>query len=220
MDICENNIIDLTDKTNKVPKTNQTYIIDHKNVDNIKNRCSCEESYELEDGKYKHVHFKKSFDFSNYIITQYVNNSSILSSYNNYVKQCYHILDNYKQKHNRFSNLFYTTSEYLECNELIHSIEEEIKDLIIDLCYIKINDTIKKKYKSNKFLLFNFKLDTKFVDDLCKYIYFNNYQDYNELNKKYGGIYMLYFIKEENLYKTTKKLCYVDVVGDIYYKVS
>ena len=77
---------------------------------------------------------------------------------------------------------------------------------------------VKKTYKTESYFIFNLKLDIKFIDDLCKYIYFNHYINYDETIKKYGGIYSCYFIKEENVFNIFKKLAYINISGDIYYK--
>ena len=42
--------------------------------------------------------------------------------------------------------------------------------------------------------------------------------NYEETIKKYGGIYSCYFIKEENVFNIFKKLAYINISGDIYYK--
>ena len=212
---CENIIKKIKEDT----KNDNQYNIDSKLLYKIKFRCSCDESGDLQD--YRHQNLKLSFDFNNYKITQYVNNNEdlgLLEQYKNYVKNFYKILDKYKAIHNKFSNKFYQTDEYLESQEEIGYLEEEIKKLIINLCYLKIYEYIKKNYKTESYFIYNLKLDIKFIDDLCKYIYFNNYINYEETIKKYGGIYSCYFIKEENVFNIFKKLAYINISGDIYYK--
>ena len=212
---CENIIKNIKEDT----KNDNQYKIDSKLLYKIKFRCNCDESCDLQD--YRHQNLKLSFDFNNYKITQYVNNNEdlgLLEQYKNYVKNFYKILDKYKAIHNKFSNKFYQTVEYLESQEEISYLEEKIKELIINLCYLKIYKYVKKKYNTESYFIYNLKLDIKFIDDLCKYIYFNHYINYEETIKKYGGIYSCYFIKEENVFNIFKKLAYVDISGDIYYK--
>jgi len=212
---CENIIKNIKEDT----KNDNQYKIDSKLLYKIKFRCNCDESCDLQD--YRHQNLKLSFDFNNYKITQYVNNNEdlgLLEQYKNYVKNFYKILDKYKAIHNKFSNKFYQTIVYLESQEEISYLEEKIKELIINLCYLKIYKYVKKKYNTESYFIYNLKLDIKFIDDLCKYIYFNHYINYEETIKKYGGIYSCYFIKEENVFNIFKKLAYVDISGDIYYK--
>ena len=83
---------------------------------------------------------------------------------------------------------------------------------------MKIYEYVKKKYNTESYFIYNLKLDIKFIDDLCKYIYFNHYMNYEEMLKKYEGSFSCYFIKEENVFNIFKKLAYVNISGDIYYK--
>ncbi len=208
---CENIIKNIDNTTN--------YTINKKNLYKIKFRCSCDESGDLQD--YKHQNLKLSFDFNNYTITQYVNNNPdlyILEKYKQYVDKFYKILHNYKEEYKKFTNKFYQTTDYLETQEDINSIEEDIKELIINLCYFKLYEYVKKTYKTESYFIFNLKLDVKFIDDLCKYIYFNHYINYEETIKNFGGTFSSYFIKEENIFNIFKKLAYVDISGDVLYK--
>ena len=122
---CENIIKNIKKDT----KNDNQYNIDSKLLYKIKFRCSCDESGDLQD--YRHQNLKLSFDFNNYKITQYVNNNEdlgLLEQYKNYVKNFYKILDKYKTIHNKFSNKFYQTVEYLESQEEIGYLEEKIKN--------------------------------------------------------------------------------------------
>lgn len=211
---CENIIKSVFENT----EIDDKYNIDSKILYKIKFRCSGDEPGDLP--KYKHQNLKLSFDFNNYKITQYINKNTdlgILELYKTYVNKFYNVLEKYKEKHKKFTNKFYQTTDYLESQEEINYLEEQIKDLIITLCYLKIYDYVKKKYDTDKYFIYNFKLDIKFIDDLCKYIYFNHYINYDETIKKYGGIYSCYFIKEENIFNVFKKIAYVNIDGDIYY---
>ena len=210
---CENIIINI-DNTDD-------YTIDKKTLYKIKFRCNCDESGDLQD--YKHQNLKLSFDFNNYKITQYVNNNPdlhILEKYKQYVNKFYKILHNYKQEYKKFTNKFYQTIGYLETQEDINSIEEDIKELIINLCYLKIYEYVKKTYKTESYFIFNLKLDIKFIDDLCKYVYFNHYINYEDTVKKFGGTFSNYFIREENAFNVFKKLTYVNISGDVFYKTQ
>ena len=210
---CENIIINI-DNTDD-------YTIDKKTLYKIKFRCNCDESGDLQD--YKHQNLKLSFDFNNYKITQYVNNNPdlhILEKYKQYVNKFYKILHNYKEEYKKFTNKFYQTIGYLETQEDINSIEEDIKELIINLCYLKIYEYVKKTYKTESYFIFNLKLDIKFIDDLCKYVYFNHYINYEDTVKKFGGTFSNYFIREENAFNVFKKLTYVNISGDVFYKTQ
>ena len=210
---CENIIINI-DNTDD-------YTIDKKTLYKIKFRCNCDESGDLQD--YKHQNLKLSFDFNNYKITQYVNNNPdlhILEKYKQYVNKFYKILHNYKQEYKKFTNKFYQTIGYLETQEDINSIEEDIKELIINLCDLKIYEYAKKTYKTESYFIFNLKLDIKFIDDLCKYVYFNHYINYEDTVKKFGGTFSNYFIREENAFNVFKKLTYVNISGDVFYKTQ
>lgn len=208
---CENIIKSINDNNN--------YKIDNKLLYKIKFRCSCEESGELLD--YRHQNLKLSFYFNNYKITQYINNNEeleLLKQYKNYVLNFYKILDKYKKEKKKFSDKFYQTIDYLESQEEISYLEDKIKELIIKLCYLKIHNYIKKNYSTENYFIYNLKLNIKFVDDLCKYIYFNYYTNYDETMKKYEGVHNCYFVKEENIFNILKNIAYVDISGDIYYK--
>ena len=114
---------------------------------------------------------------------------------------------------------FYRTIEYLENQEEIYYIEEQIKNLIISLCYIRINDYIKKNYNTESYFIYNFDLDIKFIDNLCRYIYFNHYIDKNDFTLNHSNILCLgYFMNKDTIYHTIKKLAYINISGDIYYK--
>ena len=98
-------------------------------------------------------------------------------------------------------------------------MEEQIKNLIINLCYIKINVYVKENYNTECYFIYDLKLDIKFIDDLCKYIYFNHYVDKNDFTLNYSNILSLgYFMNKDRIYHTIKKLAYVNISGDIYYK--
>ena len=213
---CENIIKNIKKDT----KNDNQYNIDSKLLYKIKFRCSCDESGDLQD--YRHQNLKLSFDFNNYKITQYVNNNEdlgLLEQYKNYVKNFYKILDKYKAIHNKFSNKFYQTDEYLESQEEIDYLEEKIKELIINLCYLKIYEYVKKKYNTESYFIYNLKLDIKFIDDLCKYIYFNHYIDKSDFTLNHNHILAIgYFVTKEAIYHNIKKLAYIQVSGDIYYK--
>ena len=57
------------------------------------------------------------------------------------------------------------------------------------------------------------------MDDLCKYIYFNHYIDNNDFYLNHNHILAIgYFVTKERIYNNIKKLAYIQVSGDIYYK--
>jgi len=60
----------------------------------------------------------------------------------------------------------------------LFSIECKIKNLILDLCYIKLNEFIQNKYHNN-YLLSNFSMNIDISKNLCNAIYFNYFiEDY------------------------------------------
>ena len=226
------NIITNNDNDNN----NQKYYIEPKLLYKIKFRCCADESAELKD--YRHQNLKLSFDFNNYTISQYINinlDLGLLELYEKYTKNFHTILNNFKSKY-KFNNQnkslkpgdvlinnqppdFYRTTEYLDNQEEIYYLEEQIKNLIISLCYIKINNYIKKNYNTENYFIYNFNLDIKFIDDLCKYIYFNHYIDVNDYTLNHSNILCLgYFMNPNRTYHLIKKIAYITINGDIYYK--
>ncbi len=201
-------------------KNNYQYRIETKLLNRIKYRCSCDEPGDLPH--YKHQNLKLSFDFSNYKLTQYINNNEelgLLELYKKYVENFHTNLIHFKKKNNKSLNEFYKSIEYLENQEEIYYLEEEIKNLIINLCYIKINDYVKKNYNTEFYFIYDFNLDIKFVDDLCKYIYFNHYIDVNDYILNHLNILSLgYFMNPNRTYHLIKKIAYITISGDIYYK--
>ena len=213
---CENSIKSIinNDIDNK-------YKIENKLLNRIKYRCSCDEPGDLPH--YKHQNLKLSFDFNNYKLSQYINNNDelgLLELYKKYVENFYTNLINFKSKYNSKQYLdFYRTIEYLENQEEIYYLEEQIKNLIINLCYIKINDYVKKNYNTECYFIYDLNLDIKFIDDLCKYIYFNHYVNISDFTLNHSNILSLgYFMNKDRIYHTIKKLAYVNISGDIYYK--
>jgi len=213
---CENSIKSIinNDIDNK-------YKIENKLLNRIKYRCSCDEPGDLPH--YKHQNLKLSFDFNNYKLSQYINNNDelgLLELYKKYVENFYTNLINFKSKYNSKQYLdFYRTIEYLENQEEIYYLEEQIKNLIINLCYIKINDYVKKNYNTECYFIYDLNLDIKFIDDLCKYIYFEHYVNISDFTLNHSNILSLgYFMNKDRIYHTIKKLAYVNISGDIYYK--
>ena len=196
------------------------YKIETKLLNRIKYRCSCDEPGDLPH--YKHQNLKLSFDFNNYKLSQYINNNDelgLLELYKKYVENFYTNLINFKSINYNSNSTFYTTIEYLENQEEIYYLEEQIKNLIINLSYIKINDYVKKNYNTECYFIYDLNLDIKFIDDLCKYIYFNHYVDINDFTLNHSNILCLgYFMNKNKIYHTIKKLAYVNISGDIYYK--
>ena len=217
---CENNIIN----------NDNEYHIDTKILYKTKFKCSKDEPGDLPN--YKHQNLKLSFDFNNYKLSQYINNNDelgLLDLYKNYIENFYKKLNAFKIKYkksikddklncNQLPD-FYRTIEYLDNQEEIYYLEEQIKNLIISLCYIKINDYIKKNYDTECYFIYNFDLDIKFLDDLCKYIYFNHYIDKNDFTLNHSNVLCLgYFMNKDRIYHLIKKLAYINVSGDVYYK--
>ena len=219
---CENNIIN-NDNDNQ-------YNIDTKVLYKTKFKCSKDEPGDLPS--YRHQNLKLSFDFNNYKLSQYINNNNelgLLNLYKKYVENFHTNLIRFKslnkkaKKHDELNcnqtSDFYRTIEYLENQEEIYYIEEQIKNLIISLCYIRINDYIKKNYNTESYFIYNFDLDIKFIDNLCRYIYFNHYIDKNDFTLNHSNILCLgYFMNKDTIYHTIKKLAYINISGDIYYK--
>ena len=215
---CENNIIN----------NDNDYNIDTKILYKTKFKCSKDEPGDLPS--YKHQNLKISFDFNNYKLSQYINNNEdlgLLELYKKYINNFHINLTSFKSKSNKDrhdlncnqSPDFYRTIEYLENQEEIYYLEEQIKNLIISLCYIRINDYIKKNYNTECYFIYNFDLDIKFLDDLCKYIYFNHYIDRSYFTLNHSNILCLgYFMNKDRIYHTIKKLAYINISGDIYYK--
>ena len=213
---CENSIKSIINND-----TDNKYKIETKLLNRIKYRCSCDEPGDLPN--YKHQNLKLSFDFNNYKLSQYINNNNelgLLELYKKYVENFYRNLINFKSKYNSKQYLdFYRTIEYLENQEEIYYLEEQIKNLIINLCYIKINDYVKKNYNTECYFIYDLNLDIKFIDDLCKYIYFDHYVNINDFTLNHSNILSLgYFMNKDRIYHTIKKLAYVNISGDIYYK--
>mgnify|MGYP006132773923 FL=1 len=222
---CENSI--------KSINIDNKYEIETKILNRIKYRCSCDEPGDLPN--YKHQNLKLSFDFNNYKLSQYINNNDelgLLELYKKYIKNFHTNLTTFKVKYNiqirskRGDDInnnqppdFYRTVEYLDNQEEIYYLEEQIKNLIINLCYIKINDYVKKNYNTEYYFIYNLNLDIKFIDDLCKSIYFKHYVDINDFTLNHSNVLSLgYFMNKDRIYNTIKKLAYVNVSGDIYYK--
>ncbi len=196
------------------------YIIDNNLLYKTKFKCNCDKPCDLKG--YKHQSLFLSFDFNNYTITEYINNNNdldLLELYKTYIKNFHKILTNFKDNNAINYNDFYRSNDYLENQEEIYYLEEQIKNLIISLCYLRINDYVKKTYNSDKnYFIFNFKLDIKFVDDLCRYIYFNHYVDNKDFWLKHNQVPALgYFVNKEKIYQNIKKIAYIQVSGDIYY---
>lgn len=196
------------------------YKIETKLLNRIKYRCSCDEPGDLPH--YKHQNLKLSFDFNNYKLSQYINNNDelgLLELYKKYVENFYTNLINFKSINYNSNSTFYTTIEYLENQEEIYYLEEQIKNLIINLSYIKINDYVNKNYNTECYFIYDLNLDIKFIDDLCKYIYFEHYVNISDFTLNHSNILSLgYFMNKDNIYHTIKKLAYVNISGDIYYK--
>ena len=84
---------------------------------------------------------------------------------------------------------------------------------------IKINDYVNKNYNTECYFIYDLNLDIKFIDDLCKYIYFEHYVHISDFTLNHSNILSLgYFMNKDNIYHTIKKLAYVNISGDIYYK--
>ena len=99
---CENNIIN----------DNSKYSIDYDLLYKIKFKCNSNKPCKLRG--YKHQNLFLSFDFSNYIITEYINNNielGLLDLYIKYVKNFHKALTDSKKNNN---NSFYTSIDYLE----------------------------------------------------------------------------------------------------------
>ena len=215
---CENSIKSIINNDNDI---DNKYKIETKLLNRIKYRCSCDEPGDLPH--YKHQNLKLSFDFNNYKLSQYINNNDelgLLELYKKYVENFHTNLINFKSKYNSNQYLdFYRTIEYLENQEEIYYLEEQIKNLIINLCYIKINDYVKKNYNTECYFIYDLNLDIKFIDDLCKYIYFEHYVNISDFTLNHSNILSLgYFMNKDRIYHTIKKLAYVNISGDIYYK--
>ena len=217
---CENSIKSIINNDNDI---DNKYKIETKLLNRIKYRCSCDEPGDLPH--YKHQNLKLSFDFNNYKLSQYINNNDeldLLKLYKKYVENFHTNLINFKSKYNsNKSPDFYRTIEYLENQEEIYYLEEQIKNLIINLCYIKINDYVKKNYNTECYFIYDLNLDIKFIDDLCKFIYFNHYVNSSDFTLNHSNILSLgYFMNKDRIYHTIKKLAYINISGDIYYKQS
>ena len=136
---CENSIKSIINND-----TDNKYKIETKLLNRIKYRCSCDEPGDLPN--YKHQNLKLSFDFNNYKLSQYINNNDelgLLELYKKYIENFHTNLINFKCKYN-FNNInkksrkgdelnynqspdFYRTVEYLENQEEIYYLEEQIK---------------------------------------------------------------------------------------------
>lgn len=235
---CENSIKNINNNINK-------YEIDNNLLYKIRFRCSCDEPGDLPN--YRHQNLKLSFDFNNYKLSQYINNNDelgLLELYKKYIKNFHTNLTTFKAKYNiqssgeRVKSIgssigsrkgddinnnqppdFKRTVEYLDNQEEIYYLEEQIKNLIINLCYIKINDYVKKNYNTEYYFIYNLNLDIKFIDDLCKSIYFEHYVDINDFTLNHSNVLSLgYFMNKDRIYHTIKKLAYINISGDIYYK--
>jgi hypothetical protein len=117
----------------------------------------------------------------------------------------------------------------LNRKKLICSIESKIKNLIVDLCYIKLNEFIQNKYH-NDYLLTNFSININFENDLCKTIYFNHFiEDYwkNEISSL-PGIHLIrdFHINDNylvtNLIKHTGfyQIANIHVNGELHYRTD
>ena len=162
--VCENNIIN-NDNDNQ-------YNIDTKVLYKTKFKCSKDEPGDLPS--YRHQNLKLSFDFNNYKLSQYINNNNelgLLDLYKKYVENFHTNLTRFKSLNKKTrkddelncyqSPDFYRTIEYLENQEEIYYLEEQIKNLIISLCYIRINDYIKKNYNTECYFIYNFDMLVK-----------------------------------------------------------
>ena len=102
---CENTIINNDSK----------YSINNNLLYKTKFKCNSDEPCELKG--YKHQNLFLSFDFSNYIITEYINNNidlGLLDLYKTYVKNFHKALTDFKKNNKDNTNNFYTSIDYLE----------------------------------------------------------------------------------------------------------
>lgn len=119
-------------------------------------------------------HFEHYLYLDNLTITEYVNNNKeIMSLYKSYIDT---IID-YMFMTNE-GNVVYENKKMIDRNNVSNryklklSIEYKVKNFIVDLCYVKLNEFIQNKYH-NDYLLTNFSINIDFKNDLCNEIYFN-----------------------------------------------
>ena len=179
--------------------------------------------------KQSRIHFEHYLCFDNLIVTEYINNNKeIMSLYRSYIDtiNCTNFLALHPNSSCIEANMG-NHMDKLNRKKLICSIEYKIKSLIVDLCYIKLNEFIQNKYH-NDYLLTNFSININFEDDLCKTIYFNHFiEDYwkNEISSL-PNIYYLRAIDINKNYLVSNRIehtCFyrianIHVNGELHYR--
>ena len=199
------------------------FIINKETVNNIKKRLYKNSNPDDDVEKTTHSYFHTSFTIDNFEVTKFVNNDdNIMKLYNKYVKNAYATLDNYKEtdekytRHNRISNLFYKNEQALLLHNSMQEIEELVRNVIFDICYLRINEKISREYNTDIWNIYNLELNINFIDDICSLIYFDNYQKYDDFIEKYGGVYVKYIVRKEIAYSIIKNISFVNISGDLY----
>tara|TARA_Y100000741_G_scaffold317647_1_gene264514 strand:+ start:120 stop:812 length:693 start_codon:yes stop_codon:yes gene_type:complete len=127
------------------------------------------------------IFIQKYISIDNYSLSDYINlNHSIFDIYTQYISQLTTLLCKSVDKDR--CKYFNKNSFYNSHNQLIQTyifpINDLIKNLILDIAYIKLHNFIIQHY-SNKYFISNFHINIHFIDNISQNINFNYYIDDN-----------------------------------------
>ena len=224
------------------------YEIDKEMVDNIKRKISSNTCVLYNSCNVNKVNFYKTaynegwvidvlsgkdvnrrnmeeyFSIDNFELEEYIyKNKEIMDLYKEYVKT----LDK-----NIFINTYKTgiinnmdnCNRYILGKKKIFEIEDKIKNLLVDICYIKVNEIIRKKYHRD-YIITNYNMKMDICENICKMIYFKYYmEDYWNMDIKIEGnvpIIMMEnsIVSKDMKYRKIRKVVDIYVKGEIYYSI-
>ena len=171
---------------------------------------------------YKRTHFDEYFSFDTYTISEYVNNDkNIMSLYKEYVS----ILTNNLtiQNNTAYKSQDMTFSDRIKLTQILHNLNDKIKKLIKDLCYLKINKIIETEFHKD-YILSNFNLNIVF--DFKEVLYNKIYYNYFIEDCVKKPLDVTYIAKQQHLclrsktiyYKHVEQIATIHTTGELFYK--
>lgn len=189
------------------------------------------------------THLEEYFSLDNLTITEYVNNNKeIMDLYIEYISAIngneFLKLDVDQQIYG-FGMGHHCLKQSLNRKKIIFTIEDKIKNLIVDVCYFEINKLIQSKYH-NDYILTNFNMDINYKpkeNTLCETIYFKYFiEDYwkdilppksNLYSRNYGPdsvsqyLAMNYLVSKNPEYRNIcHQIAHIHIKGELYWKSS
>lgn len=173
--------------------------------------------------QYNRTYFDEYFSFDTYTISEYVNNDkNIMSLYKEYVS----ILTNnliIKDNIAYLSQEYNTSSDRIKAQQILHNLNDKIKKIIKDLCYLKINKIIETEFHKD-YILSNFNLNIVF--DFKEVLYNKIYYNYFIEDCVKKPLDVTYIAGQQHLclrsktiyYKHVEQIATIHTTGELFYK--